>query len=150
MVVYTDGSAHPNPGPGGYGVVAVEAGRIIQAHSRQYKKVTNNEMELKALLYALIRYGQTVTVTDVYTDSTYVYNTFTTWMYSWQRKGWKKADKKEPENLPLVQALYQLVNSGYKINLYLTKGHSGTFGNEVADSLATGKKTAQQVIGISF
>jgi ribonuclease HI len=28
--VYIDGSAHPNPGPGGYGVVAIENDKIIE------------------------------------------------------------------------------------------------------------------------
>ena len=52
MVIYTDGSAHPNPGPGGYGVVVYENGEPAAAHSKACNKTTNNREELKAILYA--------------------------------------------------------------------------------------------------
>ena len=43
MIFFTDGSAHPNPGPGGYGIVGVENDKIKFVRSRQYSnKVTNN------------------------------------------------------------------------------------------------------------
>lgn len=146
MIVYTDGSAHPNPGPGGYGVVGIENGRVVYAYSKQCPHTTNNEMELKAILYALIKFGKQKEPVEVYTDSAYAYNTYTSWMHNWARSNWRKSDKKTPENLSVIQAYYSLVNKNYKINLNLIKGHNGTFGNEVADALATGSCTAEQVI----
>ena len=54
MTFYTDGSAHPNPGPGGYGVVGIENDTVSFARSKQYRgPVTNNEMEWKAILYQM-------------------------------------------------------------------------------------------------
>lgn len=54
MIYYTDGSAHPNPGPGGWGVVGVEDDQIKYVKSIQYNNTTNNEMELRAILHVLI------------------------------------------------------------------------------------------------
>ena len=57
MVFYTDGSAHPNPGPGGWGVVMVENNKVIKKFSKQYgRAVTNNEMELEAVLFVMKNY----------------------------------------------------------------------------------------------
>lgn len=141
MIIYTDGSAHPNPGPGGYGVVILDNNKNYITHfSRQYEgPVTNNEMELKAILFSLLTYGKEEDII-VYSDSSYAVNTFNTWMYNWAKNGWIKSDKKTPENLELIQTYYDLVvNKGYKINLCKVKGHSTDKWNVFADKLATGK-----------
>ena len=60
MIIYTDGSAHPNPGPGGFGVIVLDNDEKIQyIYNKQFEKekVTNNQMELKAILYAFLNYG---------------------------------------------------------------------------------------------
>lgn len=143
MTFYTDGSAHPNPGPGGYGVVGVEDEKVVFARGQQYKgPVTNNEMELKAILYVMLNYG--VKCDDwgqppiVYSDSAYCVNTFNEWMFNWARKGWIKSDKQRPENLDLIQTYYDWYKEGYRIDLRKIKGHAGHEWNELADQLATG------------
>ena len=63
--IYTDGSAHPNPGPGGFGVIVLDKDKnfcdnnyqLVEVYSKQFDKTTNNEMELKAILYAFLKYG---------------------------------------------------------------------------------------------
>ena len=45
VVIYTDGAAEPNPGPGGYGVV-LRYGKHAKELSGGYKKTTNNRMEM--------------------------------------------------------------------------------------------------------
>ena len=60
-------------------------------------------------------------------------------MYGWANNGWRKGDKKIPENLDLIQAYYNLVKKGYRIDLRKVAGHSGIKGNELADMIATGK-----------
>ena len=50
--VFTDGSAVPNPGPGGWGVVWVEDGRIVDERNGEAPATTNNRMELQALIEA--------------------------------------------------------------------------------------------------
>ncbi len=143
MTFYTDGSAHPNPGPGGYGVVGVEDEKVVFVRGQQYKgPVTNNEMELKAILYVMLNYGEKCDDWGqppiVYSDSAYCVNTLNEWMFGWARKGWIKSDKKVPENLDLIQAYYDWYKQGYRIDLRKVKGHAGNEWNELADQLATG------------
>ena len=143
MTFYTDGSAHPNPGPGGYGVVGIEDEKVVFVRGQQYKgPVTNNEMELKAILYVMLNYGEKCDDWGqppiVYSDSAYCVNTLNEWMFSWAKKGWIKSDKKVPENLDLIQAYYDWYKLGYRIDLRKVKGHAGNEWNELADQLATG------------
>ena len=148
MIIYTDGSAHPNPGPGGFGVVVLDNNEnLLYTYSKQFEgKVTNNEMELKAILYAYFSHGVKVNLNDwnmnipiVYSDSNYCVQTFNDWMFKWARNGWIKSDKKVPENLDLIQAYYDWYQKGYRIDLRKVKGHAGQKWNEMADGLATGK-----------
>jgi ribonuclease HI len=148
MIIYTDGSAHPNPGPGGYGVVVFDdKNNIISAYTHQEEHTTNNEQELKAILYSFLMYGKKEgEIPVIYSDSAYAINTFTNWMYSWERQGWRKADKKVPENLELIQAYWEREQKGYKIDLRKIKGHIGHLGNELADKLATGALSPEEVM----
>ena len=146
MIIYTDGSAHPNPGPGGFGVVILDNDEnLLYTYSKQFEgKVTNNEMELKAILYAFLNHGVklndwNMNVPIVYSDSNYCVQTFNEWMFNWARNGWIKSDKKVPENLDLIQAYYDWYQKGYRIDLRKIKGHAGHQWNEMADGLATGR-----------
>ena len=147
MKIYTDGSAHPNPGPGGFGVVVVDDNdNLIDCYSKQTNETTNNREEIKAILYSLIVYGRghdEWTAPVVYSDSNYCVQTFTDWMYRWQRNGWVKSDNKIPENLDLIQAYFDCEKEG-RITLMKIKGHAGHKWNELADKLATGKITAEE------
>ena len=142
MKIYTDGSAHPtNPGPGGLGIVVCDDNNnIITTISKHFDTtITNNQMELLALLIVLKLYGNKNDIPTVYTDSSYALNTYTNWMFSWARNGWVKSDKRVPENLDIIKEYYELVNQGYKINLQKVKAHAGHKANELADSLARGE-----------
>lgn len=148
MIIYTDGSAHPNPGPGGFGVIVLDNDEKIQyIYNKQFEKekVTNNQMELKAILYAFLNYGVNINTNEftnnipiVYSDSNYCVQTFNSWMFNWANNGWVKSDKKTPENLDLIQAYYEWYQKGYRIDLRKVKGHAGHKWNEMADKLATG------------
>ena len=148
MIIYTDGSAHPNPGPGGFGVIVLDNDEKIQyTYNKQFEKekVTNNQMELKAILYAFLNYGVNINTNEftnnipiVYSDSNYCVQTFNSWMFNWANNGWVKSDKKTPENLDLIQAYYEWYQKGYRIDLRKVKGHAGHKWNEMADKLATG------------
>lgn len=152
VIVYTDGSCLGNgkkENSGGFGVVAInEKQEIIEQYSKLCSNTTNNREELKAILYALIKYGTQETAAwelhpqtppIVYSDSAYAVNTLTNWMFSWEKNNWKKADKQVPENLDLIQAYFELYQKGYRIDLRKVKGHAGNKWNEIADALATGK-----------
>ena len=148
MIIYTDGSAHPNPGPGGFGVVVLDNNEnLLYTYNKQFKeeKVTNNEMEIKAILYSFLNYGININnplnieIPTVYSDSNYCVQTFNTWMFNWARNGWIKSDNKVPENLELIKAYYDWYQKGYRINLQKVKGHANNKWNNMADALATGK-----------
>lgn len=152
ITIYTDGSCKGNPGPGGFGVVVIESwdipehGNIIEAHSEQCSDTTNNREEMKAIIYALEHYGDLVTPVIVYSDSAYCVNSFTNWIHGWKANGWKRAGNKKLENLDLIQKYDELINQGLKIDLRKIKGHAGETYNELADDLATGKKTREQAL----
>lgn len=138
--IYTDGSARGNGtshAKGGFGVIVLKDGKLFDAYSRQFDNVTNNQMELKAILYAMVVYGKYSPI--VYSDSSYAINTYSNWMYGWERAGWKKSDKKTPENLDIIKAYYDLEQNGYKLNFVKVRGHDGNYWNEIADKLATGQ-----------
>ena len=145
MIIYTDGSAHPNPGPGGFGVVVLDNDEnLLYTYSKQSADTTNNREELKAILYAFLNHGVklddwNMNVPIVYSDSNYCVQTFNEWMFNWARNGWIKSDKKTPENLDLIQAYYDWYQKGYRIDLRKIKGHNGHQWNEMADDLATGR-----------
>ncbi len=133
--VFTDGSAVPNPGPGGWGVVWVEDGKIQSERHGHHPDTTNNRMELQALIEAFKMLPED-TGTDVLTDSRLCVNTITNWAPGWERKGWKR--KSGPiKNLALVQELLALYRARPKCQLVWIAAHSGNRWNEYADSLAT-------------
>lgn len=148
MIIYTDGSCKNNPnGPGGYGVVICDDdNNIIDCYCHFENSTTNNRQELKAILFAFLNYGSKSNPPIVYSDSSYCVNTFNTWMFNWARNNWIKSDKKTPENLDLIQAYYDWYQKGYRINLQKVKGHAGIKNNEIADKLATGKLTPEEVL----
>lgn len=91
-------------------------------------------MELSAILWVMAKYGKENPI--VYSDSTYAINTLTNWSFSWKKNGWRKADKKIPENLDLITLYHELYDRGYRIELRKCAGHSGNKWNELADELA--------------
>ena len=73
-------------------------------------------------------------------------NTFNQWMNNWKANGWVKSDKKIPENLDLIK-LYDIIKGqGKKIDLRYVKGHAGFTFNELADALATGRMSVEEVL----
>jgi ribonuclease HI len=133
--VFTDGSSIPNPGPGGWGVVWVEEGEIIEARHGRDENTTNNRMELTALIEAFRLLPEDASVA-LLTDSRLCVDTITKWAPGWERKGWTK--KSGPiKNLELVQELYALAGAHPGCRLEWIAAHSGNLWNEYADSLAT-------------
>ena len=104
VTIYTDGACSGNPGPGGYAAVLLYGDKRLEL-SQGYRKTTNNRMELLAVITALERLSRPCRV-NLYSDSEYVVNAITKgWLESWQRKGWRKADKKPVLNVDLWQRL---------------------------------------------
>ena len=154
MIYYTDGACSGNGkinSTGGFAIVAVnDNGNVENAYAKRCEGTTNNREELKAIVRTMLLYGikndEWGQPPIVYSDSNYCVQTFNTWMFSWARNGWIKSDKKEPENLDLIKAYYDHYMEGYRIDLRKVKGHAGNTYNELADKLATGKMSVEEVI----
>jgi len=134
--VFTDGSSHPNPGPGGWGFVWVRDGKIeSEGYGGEPGQTTNNRMELTALIEAYRALPADAAVT-VFSDSQLCVNTITLWAPGWEKKGWTR--KGDPlKNLDLVKELLALYRAHPKCSLEWMRAHAGSRWNEYADSLAT-------------
>ena len=97
-------------------------------------ETTNNRMELMAAISALNALKAPCEV-DLYTDSAYVKDGITKWIFGWKKKGWKTADNKPVKNVELWQAL-EVARERHKVTLHWVKGHAGHPENEHADELA--------------
>lgn len=152
ITVFVDGACSGNPGFGNWGFVAVDSktDKVIAAGAGDgLERTTNNEMELTAILVALKTYGVNQDAFQypvVYTDSNYAYKTLTEWYHSWKRNGWKRPKNQPVANLELIQEYDALWESGKRIELQWVRGHNGNQYNEIADKLATGKLTPEEVI----
>jgi ribonuclease HI len=127
-IVFTDGSASPNPGPGGFAVIDSESGMpLILGRSNQ---TTNIVMEGEAMAAAMEAFPEV----EIHSDSEFWINVLTKWAPTWAQNGWKK--KTGPiKNLELVKRLYALYTSN-KVALVWVRGHVGTELNEAADEWA--------------
>ena len=123
---YTDGSASPNPGPGGFAVIKDLIPHILGSEDGQ---TTNIRMEGKALIAALEDANGAECV--IYSDSEFWINVVTKWAPGWQARGWKKKGG-EIKNLDIVQPLFELYTSS-EADLRWVRGHEGDEGNELAD-----------------
>lgn len=101
---------------------------------------------MKAIIWAMEKYGNLWFTPVVYSDSSYAVNTFTKWMWGWKDSGWTKGDGRTPENLDLVQLYDLLMRKGHRIDLEHIKGHAGKIWNEAADQLATGRISTREVM----
>lgn len=132
--IFTDGACSGNPGPGGWGAILRYNG-VEKELSGGEKDTTNNRMELTAVISALkaLKMPCEAVVT---TDSKYVYESITKgWVYSWQKNGWRKADKKPALNVDLWAELLELLGK-HQVTFNWVKGHNEHPENERCDRLA--------------
>lgn len=136
MKIFTDGSCHPNPGPGSWAWVAYSGPEEVDSASCAVDGTTNNRMELQAILEAL-RWldGRPA---QLFSDSQYAVKGINTWTAGWKRRGWKRKDKAKGMvpvlNIDLWQAIDAARRPGQTIEW--VRGHNGNVGNERADHLA--------------
>ncbi|MDD5050315.1 MAG: ribonuclease HI [Candidatus Pacebacteria bacterium] len=136
IIIFTDGASRGNPGPGGWGAVIVENGKVIELGGTD-KKTTNNRMELSGALGALLSLGQNKNEKIMlYSDSSYLLNGITKWAKAWEANGWKTKTKEDVQNRDLWEKLLDAVD-GKNIEWKYLGGHVGIAGNERADEIAT-------------
>jgi ribonuclease HI len=132
--IFTDGACKGNPGPGGWGAI-LRLGQHEKELSGHDPATTNNRMELTAVIRALGALKEPCRV-SLHTDSRYVIDGITGWVFGWQKNGWKNAAKKPVANADLWQDLLLAVKP-HRIEWIWVKGHDGHPENERADQLAS-------------
>ena len=158
ITIFTDGSSRGNPGPGGWGAIVMQKSKItpssraklatgqknqkneiqvVELGGREHK-TTNNRMELTAIIQALHSLGHSMSKWEVIvnTDSSYVINGITKWVYGWQKNNWKSSTEDDVLNRDLWEELVK-VSGGKDIKWNHVEGHAGVPGNERCDEIAT-------------
>lgn len=135
MNYYIDGSCKGNPGIGGWAVLVIKDDTLYdQVGSFVEPPVTNNMMEITALIYCLsyiiTQYKDKNPI--IYTDSMYNINCY--------KNGKKWLKKDNLKNAPFVKAVCYLKNSieshNYNLKILKVEGHSDNKWNNEADRLA--------------
>lgn len=131
--IFTDGACKGNPGTGGWGALMVSGPHKKELFGGE-RNTTNNRMELKAVIEALLSLKRPCKII-VHTDSQYVQKGISEWIHGWKARGWKTAAREPVKNVDLWQALDQ-AQALHSIEWRWVKGHAGHEGNERADALA--------------
>ena len=139
ILIYTDGAASGNPGPGGYGIVM-----LYNNHRKElsggYRRTTNNRMELMAVIIALESITNRDLSVKIYSDSKYVTEAINQkWLFGWMRKGFEK--KANPD-------LWQRFLRTYdhrRHEFIWVKGHADNKENNRCDELAVGESKKKEL-----
>ena len=130
IIIYTDGSARGNPGPGGLGVV-LKFGSHRKEISEGYRRTTNNRMELLGVIRGLEALKRKDLKVKVFTDSKYVSEAVNQgWVFQWESNRFKKK-----KNADLWQRFLELYRV-YDLSFFWVKGHADIPENERCDRLA--------------
>jgi ribonuclease HI len=140
-ILWTDGSASPNPGPGGFAVIEQTENEAKPVALGRDKDTTNIRMEGCAMI-AAIRYAGDEGC-EIHSDSEFWINVLTKWAPTWKANGWVK--KSGPiKNLDLVKELYDLYES-HNVKIVWVRGHVGTELNEMADIWANKAREGAEI-----
>ncbi len=132
--IFTDGSSLGNPGPGGFGAIVIFDDKVKELGGGE-TPTTNNRMELSATIGALTFIRKSDKQIVLHTDSQYVINGITKWVFGWQKNNWITSTKTEVSNRDLWEKLSEAV-TGKKIEWKHVDGHVSVAGNERADRIA--------------
>ena len=138
LYAYTDGACSGNPGSGGWGAILIAKDGNTVLKERELNggeaHTTNNKMELMAAIASLEALERPTTLTIV-TDSSYVKDGITSWIFGWKKRGWKTANNKPVKNEDLWKRL-DAATQRHDVKWEWVKGHAGHPENERADELA--------------
>lgn len=127
LTIYTDGACQVSTGSGGVGVVFIKDNKVIYQFNKHFKNVTNNQMEIMAVIYALHAISTDFDSITVVSDSQYVLGCI--------NKGWKR--KKNQNYWQLFDKVYNKAKEFCSdIKFEWTKGHNTDEYNNLADRLA--------------
>lgn len=148
VTIFCDGSSIGNPGPGGWGAVVLlhtEGGeKTVEELGAYAEHTTNNRMELTAAIEALKYLKKESTSVTIKTDSQYVIQGGTKWVFGWERNGWITSQKTDVSNKDLWQELIA-VSRKHKVTWEHVRGHEGVTLNERVDMIANGYARKDEV-----
>lgn len=133
VTIHTDGACSGNPGIGGWAAV-LEYNKKQKSISGSEAHTTNNRMELQAAIEGLKALAKPCRV-FIFTDSIYLRDGISKWIYNWQKNGWRTANKKPVKNQDLWMELIK-ISEKHHIQWNWLKGHNGNPQNEECDRLA--------------
>ena len=133
VIIHTDGACSGNPGPGGWGAILRDGGKITEIKGGE-AATTNNRMELLAAISALESLPGG-TPAELHTDSQYLRDGITQWLHNWKKNGWRTSDKKLVKNVDLWKRL-EAAATRHQVAWHWVRGHVGHDENERADELA--------------
>ncbi len=134
VIIYTDGAAEPNPGPGGFGVVLM-AGKHRKELSGGFQRTTNNRMELMGVIVGLEALTKPCRVT-LYSDSKYVVESVERGsVQKWSKNNWYRTKTDKAKNADLW-ARFLTIYAKHQVRFKWVKGHAGVPENERCDELA--------------
>ncbi len=144
VIIFSDGASKGNPGPGGWGAVLVVGDSVTELGGAE-KHTTNNRMELVGAISALENISKKnidISEISIYTDSRYVINGITKWIFGWKKRSWKTLQKDDVVNRDLWEKLDLFTQKFIgKIKWNYVGGHIGIAGNERVDEIASGFAT---------
>lgn len=127
IIIYTDGAYSSLRDQGGIGIVILKNDKKIFEYSRKYEHVTNNKMELGAIIVALRFIKEACNNIIIYTDSQYCIGCATLgWKRNKNKKLWQEFDNQYSRVKKLCS----------NIKFEHVKGHNGNYWNDYCDALA--------------
>lgn len=143
-IVFTDGACTGNPGRGGFGAVVATPDGHVEELGGGEASTTNNRMELAAALAALDYLGKSEFPVHLHTDSQYLIQGMTGWIFGWRKNGWKTGEGKDVANRDLWEQLGSAA-AHLKVKWVHIPGHSRIPGNERCDRIAQAFAQGQTV-----
>lgn len=144
-------------GPGGWGYVILDENdeEVMTTYGGENIS-SNNAMELTAIrngLRKFLSFGYTGKTVEVYSDSAYCINIFTSWINGWKVNGWTRGKKHEPiENVEIIKEIDTILENIKRhfcsVEFVKVRGHAGDKWNEVCDKLAVRGKMEDACHGI--
>lgn len=138
---YCDGACSGNPGPGGWGLLIYDQDKeVILEQGGAEAATTNNRMELLAALRGLEYFAkQGRKSLFVYTDSKYLIDGATKWVFGWIKNNWKTSTGGDVMNQDLWKQIHACLKNhpaSPNIKWVYVPGHQGVEGNERVDEIA--------------
>ena len=151
IVVFTDGASRGNPGAGGWGALLIDnnLNKVWELGGRE-DNTTNNRMEMMAACEALLSIEKIKIEgsIEVHTDSAYLLNGITGWVFGWEKNGWKTKTGEPVLNQDLwkeISSVCVRLKQKHSIDWKKVSGHSGLRGNERVDEIATMKADGEKI-----